>query len=1054
MVIPQEVKENKLFLKRILTTCPCCVYVYNLDHKNLIYTNHYSDTLFGYAPKILMDSGKDFLLRLTHPEDLPRLQEHYKEIARLKDSEIKTIEIRIRPANGTWLWVNLRESVLKRDKYGEVRQILGNAIDVTAKKAREGRLEGNPDFIKSVMDATPGNIFLFDTQERKVIFDSLNALRSLGYRPVDIVKIGNQFFTRLLHPEDLPFVDAAVKKLNESQTGENVSYEARFRHADGGWRWFNVTLRPFKRDDRGMLSEAIGVAIEITRQKEAQIQLKESQDFFQKIFKASPNDIYVFDLVENRNIFANGNILNTLGYSPEEVVQLGDQFFSKLLHPDDFEVVHKNFQELRTLKTDQTLSAEVRLRHTNGNWRWLRVNSRPFKRNARGEVTQVVGISIDITERKEAEIKLKESEEFVTKITDAVPHFILVHDLVKNKIIFSNHALQDVLGFEKQLDIIRTYDIYSLIHPNDLPVFLESEKKILKISDNDVVECEIRIKASDGSYRWENMRGKIFKRNERGEVYQIVISAIDIHSRKESEEKLLQSQKFISKITETVPDIIYVFDLVKMRNIYINEAPLKILGYTQEEIKRMGDHLIPYLIHPEDLPGVFIHVGQIRKSVDDVVKTLEYRLKDAKNHWHWFIARQRTFDKDPDGTVTQVVGVATDITYIKKMEQELKELNTSLEKKVKERTNDLCRSEERLRQSENQLKIITNAIPALISYIDRNEIYWYANPSYYTIFKTTDDIEGMRMEDVIGVEAYETSRKNFTKALRGEIVSYENRISMKDGSVRTLNINLIPDKDEIDGIRGVVVMAVDLTDRIEYERNLEEKNVELKRINADLDNFVYTASHDLKTPIANLEGLLNGILEQSMTEKLSDDSAMMLNMMQMSIRRLKTTITELTEVSRIYRNHSEDKELLDIEVMIEEFKMEYADQVKESKAIILCQFEVRNILFSRKNFRSIIYNLLDNALKYRSPDRVPEIIVKTERFENNYLLLSVKDNGLGFDISQKDKVFGMFKRMHAHREGSGIGLYIVKQIVENSGGKVDVESEINKGSVFKIYFKI
>ena len=107
--------------------------------------------------------------------------------------------------------------------------------------------------------------------------------------------------------------------------------------------------------------------------------------------------------------------------------------------------------------------------------------------------------------------------------------------------------------------------------------------------------------------------------------------------------------------------------------------------------------------------------------------------------------------------------------------------------------------------------------------------------------------------------------------------------------------------------------------------------------------------------------------------------------------------------------------------------------------------------FSRKNLRSVLYNLLSNALKYRSPQR--ELVVQiTCTRQTNYQVLSVQDNGMGLTSKQQEKLFGLFKRMHTHVEGSGIGLYMVKKIMENAGGKIEVESQLDVGSVFRVYF--
>ena len=114
---------------------------------------------------------------------------------------------------------------------------------------------------------------------------------------------------------------------------------------------------------------------------------------------------------------------------------------------------------------------------------------------------------------------------------------------------------------------------------------------------------------------------------------------------------------------------------------------------------------------------------------------------------------------------------------------------------------------------------------------------------------------------------------------------------------------------------------------------------------------------------------------------------------------------------------------------------------------------VSEITFSRRKLRSIIYNLISNAIKYKSPDRRPEIFIKTEQ-EKNFIIISVKDNGVGIEASKQDAIFSKYFRIENNIEGSGIGLYLVREIVINSGGKIVLESQPGQGSEFKVYLKV
>jgi signal transduction histidine kinase len=120
--------------------------------------------------------------------------------------------------------------------------------------------------------------------------------------------------------------------------------------------------------------------------------------------------------------------------------------------------------------------------------------------------------------------------------------------------------------------------------------------------------------------------------------------------------------------------------------------------------------------------------------------------------------------------------------------------------------------------------------------------------------------------------------------------------------------------------------------------------------------------------------------------------------------------------------------------------------------VITEDFSVETISYARKNLRSIFYNLITNAIKYRDRIRPVKIHVKTVKKENQ-ILLTIEDNGLGLSKDQQAKLFTMFKRLHSHVDGSGIGLYIIKRVIENNGGKIEVDSKEGIGSKFKIYFR-
>lgn len=283
---------------------------------------------------------------------------------------------------------------------------------------------------------------------------------------------------------------------------------------------------------------------------------------------------------------------------------------------------------------------------------------------------------------------------------------------------------------------------------------------------------------------------------------------------------------------------------------------------------------------------------------------------------------------------------------------------------------------------------------------------------------------------------------------RTEIINAYNQLENTQKELQSLNLNLerkvFERTEDVNSARQQLVIS-----------NLEllGKNKQLIKINKDLDNFIYTASHDLKAPISNIEGLVE-VLKTSLWKQSEDETELILNMIRRSVNRFKVTIQDLTNITKVQKGMDTDVEKLDTLAVIEDVKISIYDLIKKTEANITVDVEdCRFIKFSRKNFNSIIYNLISNGIKYRNPEKAPQILVKSDKLDD-FIVLTVSDNGLGISEKNIEKVFTMFKRFHDHVEGTGIGLYIVKRIIENAGGKIELESEVNQGTTFKIFLPL
>ncbi|MHB8206383.1 CheR family methyltransferase [Mucilaginibacter sp.] len=233
-------------------------------------------------------------------------------------------------------------------------------------------------------------------------------------------------------------------------------------------------------------------------------------------------------------------------------------------------------------------------------------------------------------------------------------------------------------------------------------------------------------------------------------------------------------------------------------------------------------------------------------------------------------------------------------------------------------------------------------------------------------------------------------------------------------------------------------------------RSLDNSNKSLLRINADLNNFVFGASHDLKAPIVNIEMLLE-ILNDKLDTK--DPEVMELSgMMNKAVTNFKAIISDLASVGYIESEDLNDNRE-SIPALFEEIKEILSERIKVSRAIFHTDFRKKEVRFAKKNLRSVMLNLITNALKFSSPDRLPEISIKTEK-KDGFIVLTVTDNGIGITKDEIDQIFKKYKRVSDATEGTGIGLYLIRKIVNASGGKIEVECEAGKGCAFKIFFKI
>ena len=239
---------------------------------------------------------------------------------------------------------------------------------------------------------------------------------------------------------------------------------------------------------------------------------------------------------------------------------------------------------------------------------------------------------------------------------------------------------------------------------------------------------------------------------------------------------------------------------------------------------------------------------------------------------------------------------------------------------------------------------------------------------------------------------------------------------------------------------------------LELQNSLHEVSIvnkELQRTNNDLDNFVYTASHDLRSPIINLQGLQRLLLSR-MQDRVTPKEQEVIIRMEEATTRLSRTIKDLSEVAKIQKEEHE-KNLLSFRELINDVIEEISALYPADDIRFEIDLQIEHIRYAYSHLRSILYNLMSNAVKYRSQEKTPSVQISTCQ-EDDHVVLTVTDNGLGLNPAQISKLFIMFKRLHNHVEGTGVGLYMIKRIIENNGGNIEVKSQPGVGTSFRVHF--
>ncbi|WBO83738.1 PAS domain S-box protein [Hymenobacter yonginensis] len=328
--------------------------------------------------------------------------------------------------------------------------------DITARRQAESELRHSQRFAARINDTIPAIVYLFDVQQRRMVYLNRQMEHVLGYTEEDLKSFGLEILQHLFDRQSL---EAATSKQGflAGMTDQQLSTgEYRVRHRDGSWRWIWVRSRVFLRDAQGRVQQILGSAEDITERKITEQALRQSQLLMERVAYTAPNLIYIYDLQNKRNLYCNRSIEHILGYTGAEIQALGSNVLPHLMPPSQVKLLEDHYAQVAQLADGQMLTLEYFLNHRNGSVRWMRVTDTPFERDENGRVLQLVGVGEDITrwkvadeQRRTANRRLAEQNRLFRQVIDTAPHLIYLKDRLGNYLL-ANKAIADLYGMTPQ----------------------------------------------------------------------------------------------------------------------------------------------------------------------------------------------------------------------------------------------------------------------------------------------------------------------------------------------------------------------------------------------------------------------------------------------------------------------------------------------------------------------------------------------------------------------------------------------------------------------------
>ncbi|QXE23529.1 hybrid sensory kinase [Richelia sinica FACHB-800] len=924
-------------------------------------------------------------------------------------------------------WINL----MLFDDDGEFVEYQAVGRDIDTRKRAELVLQEKEEFLRVIYQGVEQSIFVVD------VLDD-NEFCYVGMNPacekiagLTAAEIQGKTTAEVL---PLEFAKSVKQHYQEClETGTTITYE-EYLPFQGQDFWWLTSLTPI-RDESGRIYRLVGSSVNISDRILIEQALRKSQQRLNYLLTFCPAMIYSCNPNHNFNLnFVSSNVKTLLGYEPNEVIGI-EAFWQNHIHPDDQERVLTN---LNQLFSQETYAHEYRFINAYGNYRWIQSEMR-LLRDELGNPQEIVGYSIDITERKQAEEALRQNEMYLREAQRVAHVGSWSYDLINQKSTWSEE-LYKIHGLDITAAPPTIEEITRLIHPDDSELY--QQEIVAKALVKEPFELDLRIIQPSGDIRHVETRGEpIF--NEEGELVRLFGTTLDITERKRLEIALQEQEAFLRAIGDNIPNG-YLYQLIRQLDgsynfCYLSAGVEKSYNLPAAAIIANPKLIDNFIVEADRL---YLLEKQEESAQNMCVLDVQVREYSPTGNIRW-IRLCSTPRHLSDGRILWD-GVHLDITELKQTEEILRSSEASLAKAQQIAhigSWELDISTQQLTWSEELFRI-------------------YGQDPQRPTLTYPEYLQLMPMADQDNLQSVVNQAIN-----TGKSYEIEHRFIRADGSVGWLLGRGEPIFDSQGRVVKLLGTALDISDRKRAELELQTAKEAAEAANHAKSVFLANMSHELRTPLNVILGFTQ-VMKGDLL--LTAEQQENIKIIHHSGEHLLNLINDVLDFSKIEAGHTQ----LDIISFDLIALLKYLHEMFQQKTALKnlqLHLEIDHqlpqyVTTDANKLRQVLINLIGNAIKFTDQGSITiRAMMKVDSGRENYgdnlpnqpliLRLEVEDTGIGIAAEEQEIIFDAFvqtQRGRASLEGTGLGLAISSRFVNLMHGDLSVTSSLNQGSIFRI----